>query len=118
MNYDKLENENRLLIEARLKPIQGTRFQPTGFPNLGAADYVTSDGTPMLLVESPQSMANRLEKVSWDDVSNDVVPALKGIPYIRVKDGNGNLLTTSIEEAHRINSPYILEGKDKPSSSG
>lgn len=113
MNYDKLENESRLLIEARLKPIQGTRFQPTGFPNLGAADYVTSDGTQMLLVESPQSMANRLEKVSWDDVKNDVAPALKGIPYIRVKDGDGNLLTTSIEEAHRINSPYILEGKNK-----
>ena len=113
MNYDKLESENRLLIEARLRPIQGTRFQPTGFPNLGAADYVTSNGTQMLLVESPQSMANRLEKVSWDDVNNDVVPALKGIPYIRVKDGKGNLLTTSIEEAHRINSPYILEGKNK-----
>ena len=101
------------MIEARLRPIQGTRFQPTGFPNLGAADYVTSNGTQMLLVESPQSMANRLEKVSWDDVNNDVVPALKGIPYIRVKDGKGNLLTTSIEEAHRINSPYILEGKNK-----
>ena len=113
MNYEKLENENRLLIEARLRPIQGTRFQPTGFPNLGAADYVTSDGTQMLLVESPQSMANRLEKVCWDDVQNELVPALRGISYIRVKDSDGNLLTTSVEEAHRINSPYILEGKNK-----
>ena len=113
MSYDKLANENRLLIEARLRPIQGTRFQPTGFPNLGAADYVTHDGTQMLLVESSQSMANRLEKVCWDDSRNELVPALSGIPYIRVRDKAGNVLTTSIEEAHRINSPYILEGKDK-----
>jgi CRISPR-associated protein Csb1 len=67
----------------------------------------------MLLVESSQSMANRLEKVCWDDSRNELVPALSGIPYIRVRDKAGNVLTTSIEEAHRINSPYILEGKDK-----
>ncbi len=113
MNYEKLEKENRLLIEARLRPIQGTRFQPTGFPNLGAADYVTHDGTQMLLVESSQSMANRLEKVCWDESRNELVPALQGIPYVRVRDKAGKLLTTSIEEAHRLNSPYILEGKNK-----
>jgi CRISPR-associated protein Csb1 len=113
MNYEKIENENRLLIEARLRPIQGTRFQPTGFPNLGSADYVTSDGIHMLLVESPQSLANRMEKVCWDEASNELVPPLRGIPYIRVKNPEGDLLTTSIDEAHRLNSPYILEGKNK-----
>ena len=30
-----LANEPRLLLEVQLRPIQGTRFQPTGFPNLG-----------------------------------------------------------------------------------
>lgn len=112
MNYKELENENRVLIEARLKPIQGTRFQPTGFPNLGAADYTASDGTKMLLVESCQSMANRLEKVCWDDAANELVPVLKGISYVRVRDKSGNQMTTSIDEAHRLNSPYILNGGD------
>ena len=39
------------------RPVQGDRFQPTGFPSLGAATYQTKDGVK-LLVESAQSMAN------------------------------------------------------------
>ncbi len=35
--FSSLQNEPRLLIEAELKPVQGSRFQPTGFPDLGAA---------------------------------------------------------------------------------
>ena len=58
-------------------------------------------------------MANRLEKVCWDDISDDWVPELKGLPIIRVVDKDDKPLTNSLLEAHRINSPYILEGKDK-----
>ena len=52
---------DRILIEARLRPVQGERFQPTGFADLGAAVYELPSGTRMLLVESAQSIANRLE---------------------------------------------------------
>jgi CRISPR-associated protein Csb1 len=111
IDFDKLTDQPTLLIEASLKPLQGSRFQPTGFPDLGAAVYQTPQGEE-LLVESPQSMANRLENVCWDDGKNDLVSVLKGLPYIRVHK-NGDYLTSSVVEAHRINSPYILEGKDK-----
>lgn len=112
LDLSALKNVPRLLVEAKLKPVQGTRFQPTGFPNLGAAEYETSDGTRMLLVESSQSMANRMEAVCWDDINDDWVEPLKGLPLVKVlKDGKP--LTNSVLEAHRINSPYILEGKDK-----
>ncbi|MCC7152883.1 MAG: hypothetical protein IT501_12820, partial [Rubrivivax sp.] len=47
-----LDHTPRLLLQARLQPLQGTRFQPTGFPEIGAAQYDGPDGTPMLLVES------------------------------------------------------------------
>jgi CRISPR-associated protein Csb1 len=67
----------------------------------------------MLLVESAQSMANRLEAVCWDPVQNDWVAALKGLPCVVVKNKDGKEITNSVLEAHRINSPYILEGKDK-----
>ncbi|MBL7964873.1 MAG: type I-U CRISPR-associated protein Cas7 [Flavobacteriales bacterium] len=113
MNLDALKDQPRLLLKASLKPLQGTRFQPTGFPDLGAATYDGPDGRKMLLVESAQSMANRLEKVCWDEVSNDWVAPLKGLSVVKVKDKNGNPLTNSVLEAHRMNSPYILEGKDK-----
>lgn len=113
MNLDNLKNAPRLLIEAKLQPIAGTRFQPTGFPDLGAAQYKSASGDDMLLVESAQSMANRLESVCWDTVQNDWVPALNGLPCVVVKNKEGKVITNSVLEAHRINSPYILEGKDK-----
>ena len=39
MNLTALKDQPRLLLKATLQPIQGTRFQPTGFPDLGAATY-------------------------------------------------------------------------------
>jgi CRISPR-associated protein Csb1 len=113
MNLEPLKNEPRLLLKAALRPIQGTRFQPTGFPDLGAATYDGPDGKKMLLVESAQSMANRLEAVCWDTVADDWVKPLRGLPVVKVKDKAGKPLTNSVLEAHRLNSPYILEGKDK-----
>lgn len=102
-----LADAPRLLLEARLRPLQGTRFQPTGFPDLGAAEYESPDDTSMLLVESAQSMANRMEAVCWDDARDDWVEPLQGLPYVRVLDDEGEPLTTSVLEAHRLNSEYI-----------
>ena len=113
LDYTVLQNTPRLLMEAPLRPLQGNRFQPTGFPDLGAARYTLPDGTEMLLVESAQSVANRMELACWDEAADDLIPELKGLPYILVKDANGKRLTNSVLEAHRINSPYILEGQDK-----
>ncbi len=113
MNLEALKSEPRLVLAVKLKPLAGTRFQPTGFPDLGAAQYKLPDGTDMLLVESAQRMANRLETVCWDSQANDWVAPLKGLPCVIVTDTNGNQLTNSLLEAHRLNSPYILEGKDK-----
>lgn len=114
IDYNTLAVEPRLLMEAKLKPLQGHRFQPTGFADLGPARYTLPDGTEMLLVESPQSVANRMELACWDQANDDLIDELKGLPYIRVVNANQNgVLTNSILESHRINSPYILEGSDK-----
>ena len=106
-DFTVLKETPRLLIEAELRPLQGTRFQPTGFPNLGAATYQSPDGTGMLLVESAQSIANRLEAVCWDDVADDWIEPLRELPVVKVLDSNKNPLTNSVLEAHRLNSPYI-----------
>lgn len=109
-----LADQPRLLLEATLRPVQGTRFQPTGFPNLGHAVYESPNGTGQtVLVESAQSMANRLEAVCWDEVDDDWVKPLRGLPVVQVLAEDGRHLTNSLIEAHRLNSPYILEGKDK-----
>jgi CRISPR-associated protein Csb1 len=111
MNLAALNDQPRLLLKARLQPLQGTRFQPTGFPDLGAATYDAPGNRKMLLVESAQSMANRLEAVCWDAVNNDWVAPLKGLPVVKVKDKAGKPLTNSVLEAHRLNSPYITNAK-------
>ena len=111
-DFSALKNETRLLLQADLKPLQGERFQPTGFPDLGAARYTLADGTEMLTVESPQSVANRMELASWDEPSNDLTACLRGLPYIKVVNDKKQVLTASVLEAHRINSPYILESAD------
>lgn len=110
---EELATAPRLLLEADLHPLQGGRFQPTGFPDLGHATYEDGDGRRMLLVESAQSVANRLESVCWDAVADDWVAPLRGLPLVKVVDAAGKPLTNTVLEAHRLNSPYILKGKDR-----
>lgn len=118
IDWQQLDNHPRLLMEAELKPIQGTRFQPTGFPDLGAAAYqapsANGQASDVVLVESAQSMANRLETVCWDEASAALQPALKGMPYVSVeiplKDKAAT--TNSLLEAHRLNSAYIMRDAD------
>lgn len=107
IDLSALDNATRLLFSIDLRPVQGDRFQPTGFPSLGAATYQTKDGQK-LLVESAQSMANRLEATAWDTVNERPVAALDGISHVTVKRDN-RFLTDTMLEAHRLNSPYILE---------
>jgi CRISPR-associated protein Csb1 len=107
LDLDAALAEPRVVIEAELEPLIGSRIQPTGFPNLGAAEFVEPGGQRYLLVESAQSIANRLEAVSWDEGAGDLVAALHGLPY--VKTSVGGVATDSIREAHRLNSPYLRE---------
>lgn len=107
IELSSLASEPRLLLDVPLQPVQGVRFQPTGFPDLGAATFRLK-GKNMLLVESAQSMANRLEKVCWDEATEDVVAALKGLPYVKATLPDGTT-TNTLLEAHRLNSPYIVK---------
>ena len=105
---------NRVLVEADLQPMQGQRFQPTGFADLGAAVYTLPDGTRMLLVESAQSMANRLEAtiVTPEGV---LISELKGISYVKARLQGQNvpeMTVSSLTEAHRLASPFIIADKD------
>ena len=115
IQWQQLEEQPRLLLEAQLRPIQGKRFQPTGFPDLGTAKYEAPGANgkvDMVLVESAQSMANRLEAVCWDAGRDKVVDVLDGMPYVLVDLWEQGQTTNSIIEPHRLNSPYILESDD------
>lgn len=111
--FESLTATPRLLFTVELRPIQGDRFQPTGFPSLGAATYRTKDG-PKLLIESAQSMANRLETTCWDFATDKPIAVLEGISHVTVTRSN-KFLTDTMLEAHRLNSPYLLENKQDTS---
>ncbi len=101
----------RRRFHAALQPVLGSMFQPTGFPDIGAATFTRfEDGTavPSLLVESVQSMANRLEATAWDAARDEPVEAVRGLPYVRVlRAGTDEFLTSSRLEAHRLASPFV-----------
>jgi CRISPR-associated protein Csb1 len=105
----------RHVYDAELNPILGSTFQPTGFPDVGAATFtrfVDGEEVDCLLVESVQSMANRLEATGWDAAANQPVPELAGLPWVRVvRAGTGEFLTSSRQEAHRLASPFVHTAK-------
>jgi CRISPR-associated protein Csb1 len=104
-------NAQRTVLEADLSPLAGSLFQPTGFPDLGAAEFEIGQDTRALLVESAQSMANRLESTTWDEAHADQAEEVAVLPYVRIVSPDGGFLSSSRLEAHRLASAYIMEGK-------
>lgn len=103
-------NSARMLFDVELEPAIGSRFQPTGFPDLGAAEFRRpKDGASCLIVESAQSMANHLEGTAWNDADNQPVDAFDGLPFIRVIGADGRYLTSSRTESHRLASAFIKD---------
>lgn len=104
---------NREHLDVHLQPLAGSRFQPTGFPDVGAALYerpIGEDGwQSCLLLESAQSMANHLEAASWDSGTQEPVEAFAGLPYVRVVADDGRYLTSSRTEAHRLAAGFVKD---------
>lgn len=102
-------NSSRILLDVDLVPAIGSRFQPTGFPDLGPAEFQRPNGVSCLVVESAQSMANHLEGAAWDDAESRPVDVFDGLPYVRVVNASGEYVTSSRTEAHRLASAFIKD---------
>ena len=114
------DTTHRVIVRAELAPLTGagSRFQPTGFPDIGPALYSTPpttdrpNGQRVCIVDSAASVANRLEAVCWDEAACNVFTALNGLPYVRLLRGNDSMsdfVTSSITEPHRLASSYLTE---------
>ncbi|MEV7970954.1 type I-U CRISPR-associated RAMP protein Csb1/Cas7u [Sphaerisporangium sp. NPDC088356] len=104
-------DQPRLRYSADLQPVLGSTFQATNFPDIGSAKFQRAKGGDSLLVESVQSMVNRLEGMAWDRGSHRPVGLIEALPYVRVhrKDNPEEYLTSSREEAHRLASAFVRE---------
>ena len=105
----------REMYTIALRATPSDRFQPTGFPDLGAAKYQKPIGeddewVDAILVESAQSMANRFEAVGWNEHDHAPVETLRDLPWVRVvADDDGRYLTSSRTEAHRLASAFLKD---------
>ena len=107
----------REMYAIELKAVPSDRFQPTGFPDLGAAKFEKPVGSnewvDAILVESAQSMANRFEAMGWSEALQEPVATLRGLPWVKVvADDDGRYLTSSRTEAHRLASAFVKESTD------
>lgn len=106
-----LEDEPRVVLTAQLEPVVGSAFQPTGFPDLGAAEFerpMRDDGVQSaVLVESVQSLANHFESIGWDSTEDRPTNTLSRLPYVEVRDRENRFLTSSRLEPHRLAGAYI-----------
>ncbi len=113
-----LTDAPRVVLHAQLQPTVGSTFQPTGFPDLGAAEFQRPvrvdqrlETRSALLVESVQSMANRLEEQGWDTAARTPRPPLERLPYVEVRDREGEFLSASRLEPHRLAGAYIKDAE-------
>jgi CRISPR-associated protein Csb1 len=104
------EHPQRALATIALAPLQGRRFQPASYANLGHALFTTPDGLRCLQIDGHAAVANWLEATGWDDDRDQPHPVLEGLPFVRVTDGSG-VLTTSRTDSHRLASAYVLNAK-------
>lgn len=101
--------QSRVLFDVLLEPAIGSRFQPTGFPDLGHAEFQRPNGVASLLVESEQSMANHLEGTLWDDAAKEPIELISALPHVRVVRDDGSFVTSSRVEAHRLASAFVKD---------
>lgn len=107
----------RQLFEVALRPVIGSRFQPTGFPDVGPGQFARPvrngqelEWVDALLVESAQSMANHLEAAGWSRATQAPDPVLDGLPYVRVLAADDRrYLTSSRTEAHRLAAAFVKD---------
>jgi CRISPR-associated protein Csb1 len=104
---DQMYDKDRVIVTAQLSLANGAFLQPTGFPDMGSCVYTDGEGKKRCLIESEQSMANRLEAVCMK-APGCWVDELSHLPVIEVR-ANGALLATNLTEPHRIASSYVLQ---------
>ena len=109
---DQFYKQDYVCIKARLVPQDKDKpyIQPTGYPDIGACIFKDAEGKVRCLVESEQSMANRLEGVCMKD-PGEWIELWKALPLIKVQAPGGEHIATNLTEPHRIASSYILEGE-------
>jgi CRISPR-associated protein Csb1 len=106
-----VSSHTNLTIE--LKPLTDSVF-PAIFKDVGHSLWINPvTGKQDLLIDSPNSLANRLESVLSISNTGKPIDLLEGISYCYLKDVTGKTIVTTLQLPHRIGSgPIALTKQD------
>lgn len=105
--------ENRLSTQVHLVPANGSLLQAPTFKGMNAASYIDpGTGKAVLILDTEQSMANRLESTivlnpESPDPADALTPDLKGLPYMVSLLPDGESYAVSLLECHRMADAYF-----------
>lgn len=85
--------------------------QAAKFKDVGNSTW-QEGGTQSVLLASPQCFANLLEDVAvLPETGAGLVSCLEGLPYVRLRDAEGQYLASSLNLPHRLASGHIAYSK-------
>lgn len=103
---------DRIIYRAQFDSLLPT-VQPAGFKDVGAGTYRNpKTGGLSVVVHSPQATANSLEDATWNQLKDQPVEALAGLPYVEIVDQHGVYKASTHTLPHRLASGYLLKHKD------
>ncbi|MDR9402924.1 MAG: type I-U CRISPR-associated RAMP protein Csb1/Cas7u [Halothece sp. Uz-M2-17] len=89
--------------------------KPPMFLDVGVSQaYLPWEQRLDVLLNTPQATANQLEALIWDEVNQDIIPELQGLPYIEIRNtrANNQFLASTLTLPHRIGTAYLSRHKD------
>lgn len=99
-------------LSLSLTPVGSGVFSAATYPNKGADSFISpnSDEGRIVMVESPQSVANILENQLWDAGTHTPVDAISSLPYIEMVDSEtGSYALSSRDTPHRVASGHFVQ---------
>ena len=64
-----------------------------------------------VLLHTPQATANLVEDSVWDAVQHDLIPQLKGLPFVEIYTQSGQYVASTLDLPHRLGTGYLLKNR-------
>ena len=100
-----------IAFQLHLESFGPSAIQLPTFQDVGNAVFSRPDGVQSGILDTHASMANRLEAAVWNEPQETVINCLEQMPFVSVRSPSNQLVTASVLESHRLNSPYIFKSK-------
>lgn len=86
--------------------------KPPTFLDVGVSQaYLPWEQRLDVLLHTPQATANLIEDSVWDAVKHELIPELKGLPFVDIYTESGQYVASTLDLPHRLGTGYLLKNK-------